>query len=226
MSSTDSEEKSIVVRAAQRRRYTDTNGRTTRRTIRFNGPILSSDLDWARVGDEITVWCEEASQTQVIGSLRATADEEHRLAPVFVILPRDAFVEFWAAASDANAALAQYHDQIRRRDDGIYHHRRSPFGGNSNASSHCRATPYATMGATTAHRSACGRCSVYRVRDPETDVGIPAPALSRTEVRNRLLLPPVGGCGAAHGAVSRGSSFGAPTAESAAPQFDNVRIKD
>jgi hypothetical protein len=76
MSSTDREENSIVVRAAQRRRYTDTNGRTTRRIIRFNGPVQSSDLEWARAGDEVTLWCEEASQSQAIGSLQATADEK------------------------------------------------------------------------------------------------------------------------------------------------------
>jgi hypothetical protein len=105
MSSTDSEEKSIVVRAAQRRRYTDTNGRTTRRIIRFNGPVQSSDLEWARVGDEITLWCEEASQAQAIGSLQATADEEHRLASVYLTLPRAAFAEFWAAASGADSAM-------------------------------------------------------------------------------------------------------------------------
>jgi hypothetical protein len=45
MSTTNAAERSIVVRAVQRRRYTDTNGRTVRRIVRFNGPILSSDLE-------------------------------------------------------------------------------------------------------------------------------------------------------------------------------------
>jgi hypothetical protein len=110
MSSTDTEEKSIVVRAAQRRRYTDTNGRTVRRVIRLNGPILSSDLEVARVGDEITLWVEEAPQTQVaIGSLQMIADKDHNgqrsLAPIDLTLPRAAFAEFWAAASVADSAL-------------------------------------------------------------------------------------------------------------------------
>jgi hypothetical protein len=82
MSTTNAVEKSIVVRAVQRRRYTDTDGRTVRRTIRFNGPILSSDLEAMKEGDQVTLWIEETPQTQLaIGSI--TTDEEHReqLAP-------------------------------------------------------------------------------------------------------------------------------------------------
>ena len=77
MSTTKAAEKSIVVRALQRRRYTDTDGRTVRRIIRFNGPILSSDLGGMKEGDQVTLWIEETPQTQVaIGSI--TTDEEHR----------------------------------------------------------------------------------------------------------------------------------------------------
>ena len=78
MSTTNAAEKSIDVRAVQRRRYTDTNGRTVRRTIRLNGPILSSDLEVMKGGDQVVLWIdEEASQTQAaIGFI--TADEEHR----------------------------------------------------------------------------------------------------------------------------------------------------
>ena len=50
MSTSNGAEKSIVVRAVQRRRYTDTNGRTVRRIIRLNGPILSSDLEGMKDG--------------------------------------------------------------------------------------------------------------------------------------------------------------------------------
>ena len=71
----------------------------------FEITVQSSDLEWARAGDEITLWCEEASQPQAIGSLQETADEKQRLAPVYLTLPRDAFAEFWAAASDADSAL-------------------------------------------------------------------------------------------------------------------------
>jgi hypothetical protein len=53
MSTTNAAEKSIVVRAVQRRRYTDTNGRTVRRKVRFNGPILSSDLEAIKEGDQV-----------------------------------------------------------------------------------------------------------------------------------------------------------------------------
>jgi hypothetical protein len=77
MSTNNAAEKSIVVRAVQRRRYTDTNGRTVRRIIRFNGPILSSDLEGMKDGDQVTLWIEETPQTQVaIGSI--TTDKEHR----------------------------------------------------------------------------------------------------------------------------------------------------
>jgi hypothetical protein len=77
MSTTNATEKSIVVRAVQRRRYTDTNGQTVRRIVRFNGPILSSDLEAMKEGDQVTLWIEEAPQTQVdIGFL--TTDEERR----------------------------------------------------------------------------------------------------------------------------------------------------
>ena len=82
MSTIQAAEKSIVVRALQRRRYTDTDGRTVRRIIRFNGPILSSDLGGMKEGDQVTLWIEETPQTQVaIGSI--TTDDEHReqLAP-------------------------------------------------------------------------------------------------------------------------------------------------
>ena len=93
MSTTNAAEKSIVVRAVQRRRYTDTNGRTVRRIIRFNGPILSSDLEGMKDGDQVTLWIEETPQTQVaIGSI--TTDKEHReqLAPeIQLTLPHAAF---------------------------------------------------------------------------------------------------------------------------------------
>ena len=59
MSTTNAAEKSIVVRAVQRRRYTDTNGRTVRRTIRLNGPILSSDLEVMKGGDQVVLWIDE-----------------------------------------------------------------------------------------------------------------------------------------------------------------------
>ena len=76
MSTTNTAEKSIVVRAVQRRRYTDTNGQAVRRIIRFNGPILSSDLEGVKDGHQVTLWIEETPQTQAaIGSL--TTDEEH-----------------------------------------------------------------------------------------------------------------------------------------------------
>ena len=103
MSTTNPAEKSIVVRALQRRRYTDTNGRTVRRIIRFNGPILSSDLGGMKEGEQVTLWIEETPQTQVpIGFI--TTDEEHReqLAPeIQLTLPHAAFTDFWNAASRA-----------------------------------------------------------------------------------------------------------------------------
>jgi hypothetical protein len=107
MSTTNAVEKSIVVRAVQRRRYTDTNGRTVRRTIRFSGPILSSDLEAMKEGDQVTLWIEETPQTQVaIGSI--TTDEEHReqLTPeIQLTLPHAAFTDFWNAASSTDSAL-------------------------------------------------------------------------------------------------------------------------
>src|SRR5215472_16549864 len=106
MSTTKAAEKSIVVRALQRRRYTDTNGRTVRRIIRFNGPILSSDLEAMKEGDLVTLWIEETPQTQVaIGSI--TADEGHReqlALEVQLTLPRAAFTDFWNAASSTDSA--------------------------------------------------------------------------------------------------------------------------
>ena len=107
MSTTKAAEKSIVVRALQRRRYTDTDGRTVRHIIRFNGPILSSDLGGMKEGDQVTLWIEETPQTQVaIGSI--TTDEEHReqLAPeIQLTLPHAAFTDFWNAASSTDSAL-------------------------------------------------------------------------------------------------------------------------
>jgi hypothetical protein len=106
MSTTNATEKSIVVRAVQRRRYTDTNGQTVRRIIRFNGPILSSDLEAMKEGDQVTLWIEEAPQTQVaIGSL--TSDEEHReqlAREIQLRLPHAAFTDFWNAASSTDSA--------------------------------------------------------------------------------------------------------------------------
>ena len=106
MSTTNATEKSIVVRAVQRRRYTDTNGQTVRRIIRFNGPILSSDLEAMKEGDQVTLWIEEAPQTQVaIGSL--TTDEEHReqlAREIQLRLPHAAFTDFWNAASSTDSA--------------------------------------------------------------------------------------------------------------------------
>jgi hypothetical protein len=96
MSTTNSAEKSVVMRAVQRRRYTDTNGRTVRRIIRFDGPILSSDLGGMKECDRVTLWIEETPQTQVaIGSM--TTDEEHReqFAPeIQLTLPHAAFTDF------------------------------------------------------------------------------------------------------------------------------------
>ena len=107
MSTTNAAEKSIVVRAVQRRRYIDTNGRTVRRTIRFNGPILSSDLGGMKEGDQVTLWIEETPQTQVaIGSI--TTDEEHRerlASEIQLTLPHAAFTDFWNAASSTDSAL-------------------------------------------------------------------------------------------------------------------------
>jgi hypothetical protein len=107
MSTTNAAGNSIVVRAAQRRRYTDTNGRTVRRIVRINGPILSSDLGGMKGGDQVTLWIEETPQTQAaIGSL--TTDEEHReqLAPeIQLTLPHAAFTDFWNAASSTDSAL-------------------------------------------------------------------------------------------------------------------------
>ena len=106
MSTTKAAEKSIVVRALQRRRYTDTDGRTVRRIIRFNGPILSSDLGGMKEGDQVTLWIEETPQTQVaIGSI--TPDEEHRelAREIQLTLPHAAFTDFWNAASSTDSAL-------------------------------------------------------------------------------------------------------------------------
>ena len=109
MSTSNDPEKSIVVRVVQRRRYTDTNGRTVRRIIKLNGPILSSDLEGMKDGEQVTLWIEETPQTEVaIGSLQITTDEEHReqLAPeIQLTLPRAAFADFWDAASRTNSAL-------------------------------------------------------------------------------------------------------------------------
>jgi hypothetical protein len=102
MSTTKAAEKSIVVRARQRRRYTDTDGRTVRRIVRFNGPILSSDLGGMKEGDQVTLWIEE-TQTQVaIGSI--TTDEEHReqlASEIQLTLPHAAFTDFWSSANSA-----------------------------------------------------------------------------------------------------------------------------
>ena len=99
MSTTNAAEKSIVVRGVQRRRYTDTNGQTVRRTIWLNGPILSSDLEVMKGGDQVVLWIdEEASQTQVaIGFI--TADEEHREKLIQLRLPQAAFTDFWNATN-------------------------------------------------------------------------------------------------------------------------------
>ena len=110
MSTIDISEKSIVVRAAQRRRYSDTNDRTVRHVVRFSGPVLSSDLEGVKDGDQATLWVEEVPQTQVaIGSLQTAADEEHNeqrsLAPIYLTLPRAAFVDFWDAAGSTDFAL-------------------------------------------------------------------------------------------------------------------------
>ena len=109
MSTSNGAEKSIVVRAVQRRRYTDTNGRTVRRIIRLNGPILSSDLEGMKDGEQVTLWIEETPQTEVaIGSLQITTDEEHReqLAPeIQLTLPGAAFADFWDAVSGTDSAL-------------------------------------------------------------------------------------------------------------------------
>jgi hypothetical protein len=52
-----------------------TNGRTVRRIIRLNGPILSSDLEGMKDGEQVTLWIEETPQTEVaIGSLQVTTD--------------------------------------------------------------------------------------------------------------------------------------------------------
>src|ERR1700751_340075 len=101
MSTRTAAKKSIVVRAAQRRGYTDTNGRTVRRIIRFNGPILSSDLEEMNEGDQVILWIEETPLTQVaIGSLQIATDEEHReqlAREIQLTLPSAAFTDFWNA---------------------------------------------------------------------------------------------------------------------------------
>jgi hypothetical protein len=101
MSTTDAAEKSIVVRAVQRRRYTDTNGQTVRRTIRLNGPIQSSDLEVMKGGDQVVLWLdEETPQTQAaIGFI--TSDEEHRAlaSEIQLRLPHAAFTDFWNATN-------------------------------------------------------------------------------------------------------------------------------
>ena len=101
MSTGNAAEKSIVVRAVQRRRYTDTNGQTVRRTIRLNGPIQSSDLEVMKGGDQVVLWLdEETPQTQAaIGFI--TADEEHRelASEIQLRLPHAAFTDFWNASN-------------------------------------------------------------------------------------------------------------------------------
>ena len=107
MSTTNAAEKSIVVRAVQRRRYTDTDGRTVRRTVRFSGPILSSDLQTMKEGDQVTLWIEEMPQTQVaIGSITTDEDHSEQLASeIQLTLPHAAFTDFWNAASSTDSAL-------------------------------------------------------------------------------------------------------------------------
>ena len=57
-------------------------------------------------GDQVTLWIEEAPQTQVaIGSL--TSDEEHReqlAREIQLRLPHAAFTDFWNAASSTDSA--------------------------------------------------------------------------------------------------------------------------
>ena len=100
-------EKSIVIRPVQRRRYTDTNGRTVRRVIRFNGPVLSSDLGGMKEGDQVTLWFEETAQAQVAIGL-ITADEQNReqlAREIQLTLPAAAFADFWNAASSTDSGL-------------------------------------------------------------------------------------------------------------------------
>ena len=154
MSTIDISEKSIVVRAAQRRRYSDTNGRTVRRVITFSGPVLSSDLEGKKDGDQATLWVEEAPQTQVaIGSLQTAADEEHNeqrsLAPIYLRLPRAAFADFWDAAGSTNSALRnaiKFDDTMMITDVVL-------LEGDPNAPGRCGAALYAAT-ASAAVRSA------------------------------------------------------------------------
>ena len=106
MSTNNAAEKSIVVRAVQRRRYTDTNGQTVRRIIRFNGPILSSDLEGMKDGDQVTLWIEETPQALAIGSITTDREHRERLPPeIQLTLPPAAFADFWNAASSTDSAL-------------------------------------------------------------------------------------------------------------------------
>src|SRR6516164_3000460 len=173
MSTTNAAEKSIVVRALQRRRYTDTDGRTVRRTIRFNGPILSSDLGGMKEGDQVTLWIEETPQTQVaIGSI--TTDEEHgeQLAPeIQLTLPHAAFTDFWNAASSTDSALRNITLKI---DDAMMELVITDvvlLEGTPYSSSRCGDALYVATAAALPDWSDRGRWGVCSVRNCEGNLG-------------------------------------------------------
>jgi hypothetical protein len=183
---TNSAEKSIVVRADQRRRYTDTDGQTVRRIIRFNGPILSSDLGGMKEGDHVTLWIEETAQTQVAtGSI--TTDQEHReqLVPeIQLTLPHAAFTDFWNASSSTDSALRNV--TLKIEDAMMELVITDVAGGNAHSSGRSGDALYVATAAALPDWSDCRRWGACSVRNCEGDLG----ALARTvtlRARCRLL---------------------------------------
>ena len=201
MSTSNDPEKSIVVRVVQRRRYTDTNGRTVRRIIRLNGPILSSDLEGMKDGEQVTLWIEETPQTEVaIGSLQITTDEEHReqLAPeIQLTLPRAAFADFWDAASSTDFALRNVTLKI---GDAMMEHAITNVVllEGPPSSGRCGGAPYMATAAPLADLSVRRLWGFCSVRDSEVGLGAVAwwqrrrdlnPQPARMRDNERPLLP-------------------------------------
>jgi hypothetical protein len=106
----------LRVRLGNCERYTETDGKLSRRTIKLRCPVLSNSLEGENQpqrGDEIELWFCEADAGEGIGSFE-------KLSGIDLGLPPTTFAEFWSASAAADGAARDVSIQFKK-DDSFVH---------------------------------------------------------------------------------------------------------
>jgi hypothetical protein len=117
MNTTREENLWLTVRLGNCQRYTETDGKLSRRHIKLCCPTLSCSFkgeDQPGPGDEIELWFhDEADAGEAIGSF-------DRMGFIDLSLPPTTFAEFWTASVAADGAARDISIRFKKTDRSIY----------------------------------------------------------------------------------------------------------